>query len=59
MTKLNDEFAVFKCYTLIRMLKKTNQDLELALKNYPKNVYEEAVKKLEKTQPINHNPLSS
>ena len=42
--KRTNDFDIFKCVTLIRMLKKRNQDPQLALKNYSQRVYEVALK---------------
>jgi hypothetical protein len=49
---MTNEFKVFKCITLIKMLKKRNQPKERALEIYRPSVYKEAVKRLDKQKTI-------
>jgi len=43
---MTDEFELYKCKTLIGFLMRRNQDVSLALQNYPKSVYKEALKEM-------------
>lgn len=50
---MNDEYELYKCKILIKMLIKRHENIQRALEIYPKKIYEEALKELKNKEILN------